>query len=171
VSLATQPTDSSTKRCPQCGACIPLEVPRCPSCGYVLESPSSEGAFSWPRHPKDPSRFDSDDVAILQFLPSGTCLPLVLDRSAVLGYGKPLSDDEDVLDLSEFNPAQHGVVSRHCRLQRHQGHLIITDLGSVAGTRLNGEVLPAHDERIVRHGDRLVIGTLHLTITFSSIHA
>jgi len=174
VSLDTQSFDQPLKTCPHCGACIPATALRCSSCGGAQDAPSPEAgadSLSWPHHLADTGQFDAGAIAILQFLPSGTCVSLALARPVVLGYDRHPSDTEDVLDLTEFNAARHGVCCRHCRLQRHETHLIITDLGSVAGTRLNGEVLAAHDERIVRHGDRLVIGTLHVIITFNTIHS
>lgn len=174
MPLDVQPSEPSLTTCPNCGVCLPATVKVCSSCGHRLDEPPSNAdaqAFSWPHTPEGASRFDGDAIAILQFLPSGTCVSLPLARPIVLGYGEQPADDEDLLDLTEFNAAQRGVSYRHCRLQRHEAHLIITDLGSIAGTRLNNEVLPPHDERVVRHGDRLVMGTLHVIITFSVIQS
>lgn len=174
MPLDVQSSESSLISCPGCGVIIPAAARICPSCGYRVGEPppdASADAFSWPHAPEGASRFDTGAIAILQFLPSGTCVSLPLARPVVLGYGGPPTGDEDLLDLAAFNASRRGISYRHCRLQRHDHRLIVTDLGSIAGTRLNNETLLPHDERIVRHGDRLVMGTLHVIITFNVIQS
>ena len=43
----------------------------------------------------------------------------------------------------------------------------MTDLNSVNGTYLNGQLLRPHEEYLVADGDQLILGTLHATIFFN----
>jgi hypothetical protein len=107
---------------------------------------------------------------ILQVAPSNRCLSLQLVKPLVLGRGLALGADE-LLDLSEYQAYHLGVSRRHCRLQRCDNRLMITDLGSANGTSLNGEPLPANRERLVSHGDLLALGRLNVTVYFSNVEA
>jgi pSer/pThr/pTyr-binding forkhead associated (FHA) protein len=105
---------------------------------------------------------------VLQFLPSGACVSLILERPTILGRD-PYPDPYEALDLTDLNAYQHGVSRRHCRLERRGEHLVAVDLDSTNGTYLNGEALQPQREYVVSHGDKLILGTLHLTISFSPI--
>ena len=164
------------RRCPSCEHLSPQGTEYCPACGYpiaprtrVPDAPTRQLArapVTLPRDIVDSSHFPSGAHAVLQFLPSGTCVTLPMRKSVTLGRGTTPEDDE-VLDLSGFNAVRHGVSRRHCKLER-QGHkLVVTDVGSANGTYLNHDPLRPHHEYTVTHGDQLVLGTLHLFITFS----
>ncbi|MBN1679572.1 MAG: FHA domain-containing protein [Anaerolineae bacterium] len=91
-----------------------------------------------------------------------------LDKPVILGR-KSGTNSETFLDLNHLNAHQHGVSREHCKLQRNDNRLIITDLGSTNGTYLNGKALIPFQDHIVAHGDEFIIGTLHLMITFSTL--
>ena len=58
-------------------------------------------------------------------------------------------------------------VSRvHCRLKVDRGSLYISDLGSTNGVVLNGVRLTAEDSRLLRPGDRLILGEVDLTFRY-----
>jgi hypothetical protein len=61
-------------------------------------------------------------------------------------------------------PIAHALVSRnHCQLYELRGVLVIRDLGSANGTRVNGELI---EECVLRPGDKLTVGPL----TFSAAY-
>jgi pSer/pThr/pTyr-binding forkhead associated (FHA) protein len=105
---------------------------------------------------------------LLQFLPSGMCITLALDRPTVLGrHSFAASPTPDrVVDLSHLGAEKHGVSRQHCLLRRQGAHLILTDLGSTNGTYLNGERISPHRPHRLSEGDRLILGTLHLVVFF-----
>ncbi len=107
---------------------------------------------------------------ILQLLPSGTCVTFALKQPIVLGRGIGPEIDR-VLDLTEYNAVRHGVSRQHCKLERVDDKLHLTDLGSSNGTYLNHEPLLPHRAYVVKHGDQLVLGTLHMFAVFSTAEA
>jgi pSer/pThr/pTyr-binding forkhead associated (FHA) protein len=111
--------------------------------------------------------FVSTASAILQFLPSGAIVLLPLNRPVILGRETGVSGGADLVDLAGFNALQHGVSRQHCQLRRQGNQLIVTDLGSTNGTYLNGRRLEPGRDVVVVHRDKLILGTLHLIITFS----
>ena len=112
-------------------------------------------------------RFERQAGAILQFFPSSQCVSVALETPLILGR-KGNADLEEILDLTDFDAYQHGVSRHHCLLQREGAYLTVIDLGSANGTSLNGKRLPAYQKYIVAHGDHLLLGRLHLKISFNS---
>lgn len=168
------------RRCPSCHHEAPHDAPNCPECGYpmgmltrVLESSTSTRRLeripvTMPRDDDKITHLPEHASVILQFLPSGTCVNLPLEEPMILGRGQTATPHK-ILDLSGFNAMRHGVSRQHCKLERRDDKLIITDVGSSNGTHLNHESLLPHREYAIAHGDQLVLGTLHLFVAFSSI--
>lgn len=89
-----------------------------------------------------------------------------------------LSDDErryaDALlkaalpltDLQPFSADVFGVSRKHAVLEKDGQHIVLTDLNSSNGTRLNGTLLVPMRRCIVRHGDALQLGGLQLRVRF-----
>ena len=163
-------------RCPDCGSALPADGARCPRCGYSSGSPVwATDLNATPKADRLPVLVPADGTSsdifdlrasvLLQLLPWGTCVSLVLRRPLILGRGT--SEVEKVLDLTEFNALQHGVSRQHCMIQRRGLHLVVTDLDSTNGTYLNDQLLLPQREYVVAHGDRLILGTLHILVVFS----
>lgn len=114
------------------------------------------------------THFPETMLLVLQVLPSAACLTLQLRQPAVLGRGAETGEDH-LVDLAEFNAVHHGVSRRHCRFERVEDQLAVTDLGSTNGTYLNDRRLLPSEDYVVAHGDRLILGTLHFTLAFSLI--
>lgn len=112
--------------------------------------------------------FDARARAMLQLLPSGICLPVAVKKPLILGRADGGSTD-DILDLTEFNAIKHGVSRHHALLHRSEHHLLVTDLGSTNGTHLNGSLILPHEDHILSQGDKLILGTLHLLISFTDV--
>ena len=93
-------------------------------------------------------------------------IPLPLNEPVILG--RFTNPESHCINLTDFQAHQHGISREHCRLAREDERLIVTDLGSTNGTLLNDERLLPHRRYIVCHGDRLILGTLHILVTFSS---
>jgi hypothetical protein len=158
-------------RCPHCGARANFDDTHCARCGGSIlptaqTTQLTRRPFALPMDSNGGSVFGADVSAILQVFPSGTCLSLQLRQPIILGRGAS-TERQKVVDLSEFNALDHGVSRLHCRLQRHENHLVIMDLGSANGTYVNGEPLLPHHVQILHHGDKLILGTLHMLVSFS----
>lgn len=162
--------------CPACGTLNAALDRACALCGADLvpagrlyETPSTVPMKRQPQtisgDREDRSRVRLHETVLLQFLPSAVCL--TADMRAPLILGRTISPTpERVLDLTDLNALAHGVSRRHCALQRRGDHLVVSDLGSINGTFLNDQKLMPFVEYVVAHGDRLILGTLHLAVFF-----
>ncbi len=161
-------------QCPGCGVFVAPEAGRCPHCGSPITPSTLEDNFTRPL-PRRPSalqtsgtRHDTllpDALVVLQLLPSGAVIPLKLMEPVTLGrFSDPTAER---VSLADFQAHQHGISREHCRLARENEHLTVTDLGSTNGTQLNDEPLQAHRPYVIHHGDRLILGTLHILVTFN----
>jgi pSer/pThr/pTyr-binding forkhead associated (FHA) protein len=70
------------------------------------------------------------------------------------------------VDLNPFGGREKGVSRVHAALRRDQKSLMLIDLGSTNGTRLNGRVVAAHQAARVENGDEIRLGKLLMTINF-----
>jgi hypothetical protein len=158
--------------CAHCGHYCAPQVTECPNCGQPLKELITTTAsihrppLALPLDRQGTTLLEDDVYAILQVLPSGVCLSLKLEGPVVLGRSTALGPEE-FLDLAGFNAFQHGVSRRHCMLQRRNKQLVVTDLGSSNSTYLNSQRILPYRDHVVAHGDKLILGTLHLTIFFS----
>lgn len=176
VSASTDPLKEQTVRCNRCAHTVPSTSMRCPHCGAELFPTITPVTVPIVRRPLSipvsnghlSHYFGEDSRLIIQFLPSGVCVPVHLTGPLVLGREDGGTMDE-VLDLSEFNATKHGVSRRHAMLRREDDRLVVNDLGSTNGTHLNGSLLLPHEDYPLAHGDKLILGTLHLLISFSTL--
>ncbi len=105
---------------------------------------------------------------MLQLLPSGVCQPITYDRfPLILGRGTHPSAS-NVIDLSPFNALSHGVSRHHVLLRYEDSRLLATDLNSLNGTHLNNDPLEPQTDYELHNGDRLILGTLHIWVSFYS---
>ena len=100
---------------------------------------------------------------------AGRILPLIAPK-ALIGRSDPPAVTVDI-DLTDFERGEVPVVSRrHAAIDWSEGHLTITDLGSINGTWVNGKRLVVRDpDRVsapagVRPGDRIVLADLELEV-------
>jgi hypothetical protein len=89
------------------------------------------------------------------------------DRETLIGRRDRRRHVEPGIDLS-VRPADHGVSARHALLRIDGSGLTVTDLGSMNGTRLDGEVLPVDEEVALAVGDCLHLGAW-TTITVEAV--
>jgi len=175
-SSSEHPSWSSSQpvRCPQCGQtryehetvrdeCATAPVPEDRTQTTHLRRPPS----ALPRHQLGTDYLVPDAPVTLQFLPSGACLTFTFDAPMIVGRAPNI--DSDFIDLTSLNAYQHGVSRQHCTLRRNNTSLVVTDLDSTNGTFLNGERLIPYRDYGLHDGDRLILGTLHVTVHFSTL--
>ena len=178
----THLTREQTIRCLKCGQYAHADATSCPHCGNAF-APRTISADEFPvppvRRPGSTARFPDEKLddrvefpatasVILQFLPTGACVSLSLKQPMVLGRG--LSQDVNtMLDLTDFQGLLYGVSRQHCKLERRDDRLYLTDLGSTNGTYCNNKRLPPFQEHMIGHGDRLIVGALHIAILFTTM--
>jgi hypothetical protein len=75
--------------------------------------------------------------------------------------GQPILPD---IDLAPYRAYENGVSRLHASI-RFEGKVVLaTDLGSVNGTRLNGQRIPPHKPCPLNHGDIISLGKLKIQV-------
>ena len=94
--------------------------------------------------------------------------PLKVTLTTTVVFGRRNADTGELPDigLDEFDAREHGISRRHTKLSYDAGIIQVMDLGSRNGTFLNGQKLIAHQNRILRDGDELRLGTLVIRVIF-----
>lgn len=169
--------DMATVICPRCGTRYSAQRECCPNCTLVL--PPDEVSHTRPLtrpptlspHPCSASEeLTPQHVVLLQALPSGMCITLPHDTAVILG--RDVSDESPsnypLIALDKLDAQRHGVSRQHCLIERRASGLTVSDLGSTNGTFLNEQRLEQHRPYALVHGDRLILGTLHLAVFFGA---
>ena len=86
----------------------------------------------------------------------------------ILGRSGSKSSRGPDIDLGDFDALKKGVSRVHAMLDLQDDMLTITDMGSINGTYLNGERLPANSNRPLHDGDELRLGKLVVRAYFRS---
>ncbi|MBN1679576.1 MAG: FHA domain-containing protein [Anaerolineae bacterium] len=131
-----------------------------------MTGPLNRKPMATPFRQAEETGFTSQTLLLLQFLPSGACLPLIPTGTVTLGRDPLLGAPDNLIDLSQHNAQTHGVSRAHCQLRPKNNRLYVADLNSTNGTYLNGVKLNPHREYLIAHGDRLIMGTLHIVVAF-----
>lgn len=105
-----------------------------------------------------------DAIVSLYLVDSGQIIHLAGRTEFTLGRvaeGQPILPD---VDFSPFEAYAHGVSRLHASMKISNQRLIITDLGSSNGTRVNGQKIMAHIDYPLNHGDVVSLGKLKIQI-------
>jgi serine/threonine protein kinase len=139
------PTEAAPSRCPQCRHVIKPQARFCAHCGARL----AQGG----------------PVVVRIISPRGVAQQQLDRLPASLGRRDPARQHFPDIDLAERD---RGLVSRsHARIERQNGHLVIIDVGSKNGTRVNGTMLVAQQAHPLRTGDRVRIGEVEIEVVSS----
>jgi hypothetical protein len=106
----------------------------------------------------------SEAEVSLCIVETGQIIPLDEREEFTLGRsaeGQPILPD---IDLAPYRAYENGVSRLHASIKKQGRQLIATDLGSVNGTRLNGQKIPPHKPCPLNHGDILTLGKLKIQI-------
>lgn len=95
---------------------------------------------------------------------NGAVIEFPLKETLIIG--RKNSTLEVDIDLNPHEGMELGVSRQHVKLQVSGERLMVSDMNSVNGTRLNGATMtPTHVYQI-QHGDELKLGRLHLRVFF-----
>jgi len=155
--------------CSECGA--QLVVSETPTTQHIQRSPSDILAVKPPvssptsSQPAAPSAAVSQDVAVsLHMVDNGQIIQLVDQTEFTIGRtaeGQPILPD---IDLSTFEAYAQGVSRLHAALKIHNQRVVITDLGSSNGTRVNGQKIVPHVDYPLNHGDMIALGKFAIQV-------
>ena len=147
----------------------------CSECGALLEGGgvstqtiSRSAGIQFPEKidsPEPSSHPPEPDYAVaICVLDSGVILPLENKDEFTLGRsaeGQPILPD---IDLAPHKAYEYGVSRLHVSIRFENKRIYASDLGSVNGTRLNGQRIPPHKPFLLKHGNILTLGKLKLQI-------
>lgn len=166
----------------KCPNCQHQELPGalfCSECGAqllsadTLTSPlgnegstAAENILEEPGEPSAPTAGISsrakDTVIILRLLDFDKTLQLSGRSEYSLGRvakGQPILPD---FDLTEFDAYQQGVSRLHAAIKVKPAQIVIMDLRSANGTRVNGQKIQPNVDYPIKHGDVIALGKLKL---------
>jgi pSer/pThr/pTyr-binding forkhead associated (FHA) protein len=100
----------------------------------------------------------------LHIIESGQVLHLKDRKEFTLGRtveGQPILPD---VDLSPFDAFSLGVSRLHAAIRIVNREVVVTDLGSSNGTRVNGQKIVPHVDYPINHGDIIAVGKLKIQV-------
>jgi len=110
----------------------------------------------------DPPSSAIDAIISLHILENGQILPLAGRTEFTMGRvaeGQPILPD---VDLSPYEAYSQGVSRLHAALKILVKGVVIMDLGSSNGTRVNGQKIMPNVEYPINHGDVFALGKLKI---------
>ncbi len=90
-------------------------------------------------------------------------------ETMVIGRSDTASGFVPEVDLSKFDAFSKGVSRKHTLITIKNQRLMLRDLNSTNGTRLNNAICAAGEEYRLRHGDELLLGQLQLQVSFAVV--
>ena len=149
--------------CSECGARLPVGATTpAPSTAAFAETRNIQGAARPPNPVAE--RLRAGQIGLLI---EGTAQAVILEGRPEYVLGREGHDQViPDLNLNPYGAKEKGVSRVHAALRRDRSQLLLIDLGSTNGTRLNGKVLAAHQPARVESGDEIRLGKLMLTISF-----
>jgi hypothetical protein len=100
----------------------------------------------------------------LHLMESGKVLNLAGRSEYSIGRGVEGQSLLPDIDLSTYDAYSEGVSRLHASLKVLHHGILITDLGSSNGTRINGQKIVPHIDYPINHGDVLALGKLKIQI-------
>jgi hypothetical protein len=100
----------------------------------------------------------------LHILDAGQILPLINREEFTLGRSSEGQSILPDIDLSPYRAYEKGVSRLHASLRIATGQVLVTDLGSVNGTRVNGKKILPNQPQPIYNGDILTLGKLKVQI-------
>jgi CheY-like chemotaxis protein len=108
-------------------------------------------------------------VIELRVVGTVTSIQVQVHETMMIGRADPQKGAVPAVDLSPYNGQGQGVSRQHAVILVKDNRIFIKDLGSVNGTRLNGNLLAPQNEYRLRHGDELTIGQMRLQVRFTVV--
>lgn len=171
-----------------CPNCQHQEMPGalfCSECGAQLVGYERLTTHSLRRIPSEvltyppQPRLDPDEAAAesgaaagssisLFLIDSGQTLNLAGRKEFALGRiaeGQPILPD---VDLSIYEAYAQGVSRLHAAIKVYENGVVVTDLGSSNGTRVNGQKIVPHVDYPIHNGDIISLGKLKMQVLIAN---
>lgn len=166
----SMPATPKVSHCHYCGKEIQGDLPICADCAEKVQNRDAAAVYArlHESRVKDNAYFGEDSLLILHFTDTSIPLRVSVPSRAGLTVGRTDESEHRSLgiDLTQYNGLQNGVSRVHAMVQRQGETLVVSDLGSSNGTRLNNQLLAAHAPRVIRSGDEIQFGNLTARVRF-----
>lgn len=116
-----------------------------------------------PKFPQPPSEFSLSTVALL-LIDTGEITYIPNDKNITIGRSTEGQLVVPDIDLAPYNAYEAGVSRLHTSIALKRNQVLLKDLGSANGTRVNGQKISAHTEYDLAHGDIITLGKLKFQI-------
>jgi pSer/pThr/pTyr-binding forkhead associated (FHA) protein len=103
-------------------------------------------------------------LVTLNIISTGDIIPVMGTKEVTLGRvseGQPIIPD---IDLTPYKAYEAGVSRMHASVRSLDDQVMVTDLGSANGTRINGRQISPHIPYPIKHGDILTLGKFKIQI-------
>ncbi|NDJ76306.1 MAG: FHA domain-containing protein [Chloroflexi bacterium] len=163
-------------KCPYCNYENPEGEKLCIKCGLPLStSITQEGSTRRLEKPSDmvkhprwgTARLGEERKLLLHIRGYDRPLVVNLTDQLILGRYDTNTGEMPDIDLDAYGAQEHGVSRQHAVIMVAEDALKVMDLGSANATYMNGQKLMAHQARILRDGDELRLGDLHIRVNFA----
>jgi hypothetical protein len=105
-----------------------------------------------------------DAPVSLNILNSGVFLPLPDEEEVILGRASEGQSMVPDINLEPYHAFEAGVSRIHAAIRLVENQVLITDLGSGNGTRVNGDKIEPHIPHPIKNGDLLNLGKFKIQI-------
>jgi CheY-like chemotaxis protein len=133
-----------------------------------LGEPANQGA-AMPRRVTGPL----DEVLpwVIEFRVVGTAstIQVRVSEKMTIGRSDPENGFEPAINLTPYAAHMMGVSRSHAMIMAKDNSIVIQDMGSANGTRLNGYILTPNQTYRLRHGDELTFGQLSVQVLFAVV--
>jgi hypothetical protein len=149
--------------CSNCGAQLIQTAENFATSSFTTDDIENLSGLVPPPYPTPPSDIP-DSWTALHILGGDAIIHIPNKGIITLGRfteGQTIIPD---IDLSPFQAYEAGVSRLHVNIILKEKRVMIQDLGSANGTRLNGFRIQPHEDYPVNHGDVLTLGRLKLQI-------
>lgn len=108
---------------------------------------------------------------VIEFRVVGTAstIQVRVTETMTIGRSDPERGIEPDINLTPYAAHVMGVSRQHAVIMAKDSSIIIKDLNSANGTRLNGYVLTPNQPYRLRHGDELTFGQLNVQVLFAVV--
>ncbi len=143
--------------CPNCGRGNKPNSRFCAACGASLPLPAPTPAIVTPPPRPAPTL---PPARFMVTTPRGTWEFPLATLPCRIGRRDPSQSHFPELDLADYDRGHAS--RRHAVIERRGSQYVLTDVGSVNGTLLNGVRVPAHRPQTLRAGDSVRIGDVEM---------
>jgi hypothetical protein len=168
---AQPPVRSSGHECPKCHKMNQSTDVYCYSCGTLLIAPGATQQIGDTQpvegNQPDPAFFGPDMVLYVQVRGAKQMIRMQPRKEEMI-IGRQSSESVMLpdIDLSPYQADTQGVSRLHAGLRRQDNTLVLSDLGSLNHTYINGQRLHQLEVRVLHDGDELRFGSLIVRIYF-----